>query len=156
MEPPRRFALEGMLGAGALWALASCASVEHADPNALEPVLEADRAFARMALAEGAQKALVTYAAPDAIMFSPGSGPVRGRAAIGELFARVTAVPQWVPAGGAIASSGELAYTWGPYRWTPRDGGKPASGHYVSIWRRLDGQWRFVVDLGVDGPANLP
>lgn len=119
----------------------------------LDEVLETDRAFARHALQHGAQTAFVEFAAPDAILFSPGVGPVRGRSAIGAAFAGTTAVPHWAPEGGEVAASGDLAWTWGPYSWTPMDSAKPpATGYYVSVWRRIDGRWRWVADLGVPAP----
>lgn len=129
--------------------LASVAA--HSAP--LDEVLETDRAFARHALQHGAQAAFVEFAAPDAILFSPGVGPVRGRSAIGAAFAGTTAVPRWAPEGGDVAASGDLAWTWGPYSWTPADSAKPpTTGYYVSIWRRIDGRWRWVADLGVPAP----
>jgi ketosteroid isomerase-like protein len=119
----------------------------------LDEVLDTDRAFARYALQHGAQAAFVEFAAPDAILFKPGAGPVRGRAAIGALFEGTTAVPRWAPEGGEVAASHDLAWTWGPYSWTlPDPAAKPATGYYVSIWRRIDGRWRWVADLGVPAP----
>jgi len=119
----------------------------------LDEVLDTDRAFARYALQHGAQAAFVEFAAADAIMFKPGIGPVRGRAAIEEAFAGTTAVPRWAPEGGEVAASNDLAWTWGPYSWTPADPTvKPATGYYVSVWRRIDGRWRWVADLGVPAP----
>jgi ketosteroid isomerase-like protein len=119
----------------------------------LDDVLEADRAFARHAAQHGAQAAFVEYAAPDALMFRAGIGPVRGRAAIGEVFAGSTAQAAWAPEGGDIAASGDLAWTWGYFTWTPKEG-QPLTGNYVSVWRRIDGRWRWVVDLGVPGPPR--
>lgn len=119
----------------------------------LDEVMEADRAFARYAAQHGAQAAFVEFAAPDALMFRAGVGPIRGRAAIGEAFAGTTAQPAWAPEGGDVAASGDLAWTWGWFTWTPKEG-KPLTGNYVSVWRRTDGRWRWVVDLGVPGPPK--
>lgn len=121
----------------------------------LDDVLAADRAFAAAARKDGARAAFVAFAAPDAIMFRAGVGPVKGHAAIGQAFEGATALPEWEPEAGEIAASGELAYTWGYFRWTPADGaGKPLTGSYVSIWRRVGGQWKWVIDLGVPGPPK--
>lgn len=122
----------------------------------LDDVLNADRAFAAAALRDGARAAFVAYAAPDAMMFRDGVGPVKGQAAIAASFrASGGAVPEWAPEGGEIAKSGELAYTWGYFRWTASDGsGKQSTGNYVSIWRKVEGEWKWIVDLGVQGPPK--
>ena len=119
----------------------------------LYEVMEADRAFARHALEHGAAAAFKAFAAPDAIFFRSGVGPVRGREAIGAVFAGGSAVPRWSPAGGEVAASNDLAWTWGPYRWTvPGSDKPPLTGYYVTIWRRIDGRWLWVGDLGVTAP----
>jgi hypothetical protein len=82
------------------WLLGLASLCAQAAP--LDEVFETDRAFARHALAHGAQAAFVAYAADDAILFRPGVGPVRGRAAIGAVFAGTTAVPRWAPSGGEV------------------------------------------------------
>lgn len=144
-----RRGLAGLAGCALMIGLLPFAA--HAAP--LDDVLETDRAFARHAMQYGAQAAFVEFAAPDAILFVRGRGPVRGRAAIGAQFAGTTAVPRWAPEGGDVAASNDLAWTWGPYTWTPADpAARPATGYYVSIWRRIEGRWRWVADLGVDAP----
>lgn len=135
--------------------IAACALPAARAP--LDDVLETDRAFARHAAQHGAAAAFVAFAAPDAILFSAARGPVRGRDAIGALFAGIAAVPRWSPEGGEVAASNDLAWTWGPYTWTPADpAAKPATGYYVSVWRRIDGHWRWVADLGVPAPLPAP
>jgi ketosteroid isomerase-like protein len=122
----------------------------------LDEVLDTDRAFARAAVRDGARAAFVAYAAPDAIMFRDGVGPVRGHTAIAAAFRESGgAVPEWAPEGGEVAASGDLAYTWGYFRWTASDGsGRESTGNYVSIWRRIDGKWKWIVDLGVQAPPK--
>jgi len=136
-----------------LLAWSSCVELRAA---ALDDVLNTDRAFAAAALRNGARAAFVAYAAPDAMMFRDGVGPVVGHAAIAASFRESGgAVPEWAPEGGEIAASGDLGYTWGYFRWTASDGsGKQSTGNYVSIWRKIDGQWKWIVDLGVQGPPK--
>lgn len=135
-----------------VWASASIES--RARP--LDDVLNADRAFAAAALRDGARAAFVAFAAEDAMMFRDGIGPVKGHAAIAASFRESGgAVPEWAPEGGEIAASGELAYTWGYFRWTASDGsGRQSTGNYVSIWRRIAGKWKWIVDLGVPAPPK--
>jgi ketosteroid isomerase-like protein len=139
-----------------LWLLLASPLV-HSAP--VDEVLAADRAFAALAKARGARAAFSEYADADAILFRSGVGPVKGREAIGQVFADPpVATPEWAPEAAEIAASGDLAYSWGWFVWTPvADGplaGKPpATGYYVSIWKKQrDGRWRWVVDLGVQAP----
>jgi ketosteroid isomerase-like protein len=129
--------------------LAGCA--HRPDPAAATAVMQADRGFAARAAAAGLQAAFVEYAAPDALIFRAGVGPIRGSAAIGESFAGAgSATLRWAPEAADVAASGDLAYTWGWYTFTAD--GKSSTGNYVSIWRRIDGRWQYVVDLGVPAP----
>lgn len=129
----------------------------------VDEVLATDRAFAAMAQAKGARAAFTEYADAEAIMFRPGVGPVKGRESIGRVFEEpAAATPAWAPEAAEVAASGDLAYSWGWYVWTPvADGplaGKPpATGYYVSIWKKQDdGRWKWVVDLGVPAPPRRP
>jgi ketosteroid isomerase-like protein len=128
----------------------------------IDAVLDADRAFAAAAKQKGAGAAFVEFAALDAIMFRQGVGPVKGLAAIGQVFPTPeTATAAWEPEGGEIAASGDLAYTWGYFAWTaisgPNVGKPPVTGNYVSIWRKQpDGRWKWVIDLGITGPPKSP
>lgn len=142
-----------------VWAAGT--SIVHAGP--VEEVLAADRAFAAMAKAKGARTAFTEYADPQAIMFRAGVGPVKGTEAIGRVFEEpAAATPEWEPEAAEVAASGDLAYSWGAFTWSPVPGGplagKPAAtGYYVSIWRRQpDGRWKWVVDVGVPAPSKKP
>ena len=142
-----------MRNALVLWLLAALLAgcVHRPDRAAANAVIQADRDFAARAAAVGLQAAFVEYAAPDAVIFRAGVGPIRGSAAIGESFAGAAgATLSWEPEAADVAASGDLAYTWGWY--TFRADGNSSTGNYVSIWRWLDGRWRYVVDLGVPAP----
>ena len=142
----------------AAWALLM-ASIANAAP--VGDVLATDRAFAAMAKAKGARAAFTEYADAEANMFRAGVGPVKGIEAIGRVFEEPpAATPVWDPEAAEVAASGDLAYSWGQFTWTPvADGplaGKPPfTGYYVSIWKRQsDGRWKWVVDLGVPAPLK--
>jgi ketosteroid isomerase-like protein len=127
----------------------------------VDDVLAADRAFAALAQAKGPRAAFTEYADPHAIMFRAGVGPVKGIEAIGRVFEDPpAATPVWGPEAAEVAASGDLAYSWGPFTWTPVPGGPlagkpPLTGYYVSIWKKQpDGRWKWVVDLGVPAPRK--
>jgi len=129
--------------------LAGCA--HRPDPAAATAVMQTDREFAARAQVAGLGAAFAEYAAKDALVFRAGVGAIRGAAAIGESFAGAGAATLvWEPQAADIAASGDLAYTWGWYTFTVD--GKSSTGNYVSIWRLIDGRWRYVVDLGVPAP----
>ncbi len=137
-----------LLGLVAL--LAGCAHVGRGD--ALAQIMQTDRDFSRRAQEIGLRTAFVEYAAPDAVMFRAGVGPLRGHAAIAEAFVGAESIKlEWVPEAAEVAASGDLATTWGWYTLTAKDG-KSSTGNYVSVWRRIDGHWRWVIDLGVPAP----
>ena len=43
----------------------------------LDDVMQTDRDFCAAAIKDGARAAFVAFAAPDAIMFAPGAGPLK-------------------------------------------------------------------------------
>jgi ketosteroid isomerase-like protein len=155
--------MECWIATAAVAATLAAASPTIVRAGPVDDVLAADRAFAAMAKAKGARAAFTEYADPQAIMFRSGFGPVKGREAIGKLFQEPAATtPTWDPEAAEVAASGDLAYSWGWFAWTPVPGGpldgKPAAtGYYVSIWKKQpDGSWKWVVDLGVPAPPKKP
>ncbi len=59
---------------------------------------------------------------------------------------------KWEPKNGAVASSGDLGYTYGVYVLKPSTIDTLIYGTYVSIWKKgIDGKWKFVLDSGNEG-----
>lgn len=110
----------------------------------ISPVVEAERAFARMARDESVNAAFLRYAAPDGIVFQP--GPINARQALA-----ARPIPRihldWWPVYAGIAASADLGFTTGPY--SLGEGERKGHGWYFTIWRRqADGSWRWVIDHG--------
>jgi ketosteroid isomerase-like protein len=106
------------------------------------PMIEAERAFARLGAAEGIGPAFRRYAAADALLFAPGPTPATAR-----LSGNPPGMLRWWPTYVGIAASGELGFTTGPYVF---EGAKRSYGHFFTIWRRQpDGSWRWILDHGV-------
>ena len=133
------------------WRVALDAGIQSPTPIAAEALLPAPRV---RAVAGGASASpapiereraqpwsidtLVTTLADDSRFYRAGP-PVHGRAAIR---AAVSAMHPMTlePAGGDIATSGDVAYTYGA--WRSRD----AKGHYVHLWTRDDqGAWKIAL-----------
>lgn len=125
----------------------------HAAP--VDDLLAADTAFAARAGESGQRIAFAEYLAPDGILFRPeavagqqwlaGNEPATGRL-------------EWWPSAAAVDCSGRLGVSTGPWRYSTADGGETVAGHYLSVWRRdEDGQWRVVLDHGIDhAPEAAP
>jgi ketosteroid isomerase-like protein len=136
--------------------LTACAT--GAPESAPESLLRAERAFAAMAAAQGVRASFLANFADDGIAFEP--GPVRLRetwharpAPADPLALRL----QWEPAAAAVAASGELGFTTGPFTLSFADGARPPRhGIYTSVWRRdAAGPWKVVVDAGVGTPEAI-
>jgi ketosteroid isomerase-like protein len=117
----------------------------------VEDVLQADRDFAALSVAQNAKVAFVAFAAPTAVAVG---GPDYGPEAIGRSFGDGSGfVLSWGPVGGGISGSGDLGYTIG-YAKTQllNPDGTPAGASfskYVTIWQRQpNGAWLYVADGG--------
>jgi len=133
--------------------LAGCGKEDPMADN-VRTLVEAERGFARNAIAIGMQKAFLNALADDGVVFRP-------HAVNGKEWYRdrpdPDAVLVWAPERAEVAESGDLGYTTGP--WEFRRGGAGgeilATGRYVSVWKRgPDGVWRLAADIGTSGPAG--
>jgi ketosteroid isomerase-like protein len=110
----------------------------------------ADNAFSKAAREQGVPAAMASFAADDGRVFLSRAPMIAGRESIERQYAGWDAqsLLQWAPAGAEISARGDMGFSWG--RWTlTREGGEPASGNYVSVWRRDgDGKWRFLANIG--------
>ena len=63
-------------------------------------------------------------------------------------------VLQWAPVLAAVATSGDLGFTTGPWTFKKkRPTRTPAAyGQFVSLWRWEKGKWKLLFDLGSDNP----
>jgi ketosteroid isomerase-like protein len=119
-----------------------------AGPAALDSLVAAERAFARMSLDRGVRDAFLHWMAPDGVIFRPRA--VNARQAW-ESRGPVAARLAWSPVYAEVAAAGDLGVTTGPWELRPDDPKLPAGhGHFVSVWQRQgDGEWRVAVDIGI-------
>ena len=103
----------------------------------------AEKAFADLARASGAKAAYARYGAEHLRFYRDEMDPVVGREAALASPALVDAA--WVVEHAESARSGDFAYTRG-HVTAP---GNPAmiTGHFMRVWRPVDGKWRIVLDV---------
>jgi len=132
----------------ALGVLSLATTKAFADP--LEDAKSADLAMSKAVLDHDIA-AFKAFLLPDAIFLAvPEAGPEAVAQAWAPFFAeKRLSLLQWQPDRGQVASSGELAFTSGPYDYE-RTGpdGKIAhfKGRYVTVWQHGEGGWKVLAD----------
>jgi len=139
--------------------LGACATTPLYPDSTLDDLFNAERAFARDATERGIRAAFLEHFATEGLDFRPGPGVMRERMLARPAPADPLAfILDWSPQVGAVARSGDLGFTTGPYSLrNQRDAGAPASyGYFFSVWERENGRWRVALDAGVSTPAAAP
>jgi ketosteroid isomerase-like protein len=121
-----------------------------------EDMVAAERAFAADAAARNTRDAFLAAYSEDGIAFAPGP---RNAQHVWEKRSVNKNKLEWAPQMAEIASSGDLGYTSGPWRFTAEGDDKPSAfGHFFTVWRKDDdGKWKVLVDHGVShGETAFP
>ena len=126
-------------------------------------LLRTDRAWSKLAAANGAVDSIVAYWSADARVILPGQPIVVGTAAIRQMIVDMQAIPgfqiSWTPDSAIVAPSGDFGYTYGTNRITfPDSTGVPRTteGRYITVWRREpNGPWRCTFDISNEGPTGV-
>jgi ketosteroid isomerase-like protein len=136
----------------ALLALGGCAK-EDPVPEAF-PQAAADTWLERYRANDAAGVA-VLYS-EDAQLLPPDAEVVAGRAAIQEFIGR-TYQPGGEPLEIATVETlmfGDYAWRQGSYRLGGEDGGPPATGKFIELWKKVGGQWQLHREIwNADTPA---
>ncbi len=104
-------------------------------------------------------EAVAALYAEDAVKLVPNLPLLEGRQEIEGYYAGLFEVPDFQSTFGptriVVADGGDLAYDYGTYTasWTGEAGPAEEVGKYVSVWRRIDGDWRLAVDMDNPDPA---
>jgi ketosteroid isomerase-like protein len=129
---------------------AAGAETPASDPNA-RSLAAAETAFAHESETSGMRTAFLHALSEDGIVFQP--EPQNGRKAW-EAKKDSGGVLRWQPVLAVAAASGDFGYTTGPWTFKKSADDKDAAfGQFVSIWRRENGKWKLLFDLGTDNPA---
>lgn len=125
-------------------------------PKALPPqaavqnLVAAERAFAALAQERGVREAFLSVLAEDGLLFRP--RPENGKA-----FHKATPDDGgrlvWEPVFADLSAAQDLGFTTGPWNLTePGDVDPKVYGHYVSVWKRVGGAWKLLLDIGTTHP----
>ena len=118
--------------------------------QAREAIIAAENTFAAQAAREGSAAAFLTNSTAASMVVE--NGQLANAQKVWQSKPPATGPHRlaWHPVMADVAQSGELGYTTGP--WTFGSGTQTAAaGEYVTLWHKQpDGQWKFVVDMGVE------
>ena len=129
-----------------------------ADAFAKMEMMDADRAFSKMAEEKGMKAAFIEYLDSNGVLLRPNHLPIAGADAVDFLIQQNDAdyTMTWEPKNGVIARSGELGYTYGIYALRPSAKDTIIYGTYVSIWKKeKGGTWKYVLDSGNEGLGEI-
>jgi ketosteroid isomerase-like protein len=118
-----------------------------------DSLVAAERNFSKLAEAKGIKESFLANIADDGVIFRP--GPIPGKEWL-SAHPNPPALLAWHPVHAEISLSRDLGWTTGPYEITP-EGQPKGYGQFSTIWKRQpDGQWKFILDLGVNTPGPAP
>ncbi len=124
-------------------------------PPAQVEMVNTERAFARMAAERGFRDSFFFYFADDGIAFNP--HPFNVRDSLRNRPSSPFGI-QWAPVYGDMAQAGDLGWDTGPTLFVDNSPQKKPTRHgmFFSVWKKQsDGNWRVVLDLGADTPAEV-
>ncbi|MEP6955671.1 MAG: nuclear transport factor 2 family protein, partial [Chthoniobacterales bacterium] len=130
------------------------ARADDCDPaETAQRIIEREKQFLEMGLAQGTRAAFLEFLAEDAIAFEP--GPANARQ-IWKARPEDTISSKWEPLFLGVSRGCDLAFTSGPSEWRKQSNDEKPFGYgqYVTIWKKQnDGAWKIVLDLGSQVPG---
>lgn len=115
----------------------------------LQSLVDAERAFARMAKEKNTRDAFLANLIDESISFSPGITKAKP---FWEKLKPGTDWLYWQPVYADISASGDFGYTTGPWHFSKNKKETPtAFGEYITVWRKqADGKWKILIDAGIN------
>ena len=130
-------------------ALAASTAAGAGEEKARE-VFEAEKAFARAGAERGIRESFLQFFADESVLFAP--GPTNGKAYYKEYKDKGYKLV-WEPNFAAVAASGELGVTTGPWHLEKSMTNPEILGYgeFSSVWKRQPNKsWKVVLDLGIE------
>lgn len=136
--------------------LASCGQQTPAPKDAVilkEEIRKAEKDFESMAAEKGIAEAFWFYADSNAVIKRNNDSLIHTKEGIKRFYSDdfyKTASVKWSPDFIDVSPDGNMAYTYGKYRWQSKDStGKllEYNGVFHTVWKRqADGSWKYVWD----------
>lgn len=133
---------------------AACATTPRADPRTEEEAIrELDRRWVREIAARNVS-AVVDFYADDGMVMAPNAPAAKGKAGLHAVYTDLMKEANnlsltFEPTQITVAAAGDVAHDIGTYRLamdTP--GGRiNDSGKYITLWKKVDGQWKVAADM---------
>lgn len=96
----------------------------------------------------GAAKAYESYLADDAYLLRWGNEPAKGKKAAINFLGRTKEIVKFARRKSFI-EAGDLAYHYSTYTLHDRAGKTIGDGHYVQVWKIVNGKWKIAVDMNI-------
>jgi ketosteroid isomerase-like protein len=121
--------------------------------KSIDGLVQAEEKFAAYSVANSTKEAFLKFADSSGIVFDNGK-PVNAI----EIWNKRENRPgklNWWPEYAVIAASMDFGYTTGPWAFSINDTVK-VNGYYITVWHiNNKGEWKFLVDLGVNGSCDF-
>ncbi len=132
----------------------SCNENGAADPGKVKAeIANAEKDFEKMAAEKGIAEAFWYYADSNAVIKRTNDTLILGKENIKNYYSAAfykSATVKWSPDFIEVAEKGDLAYTYGKYRWQSRDSAGVITefkGVFHTVWKKQkDGSWKYVWD----------
>jgi hypothetical protein len=117
-----------------------------------EELMAADRAFALDSAERGAEAWSEVWA-ESGMLYGDGEAPLIGPVAAARGVTEVVDDLRWEPTGSAMLWPGAVGYTVGFWWMAPEtSGGGENRQRYLTVWQRIDNEWKVALDLSL--PEN--
>ena len=113
-----------------------------------QSMLDAESAFAELSKQAGTPAAFLQFLTDEAVTFGQdariGKEHYASQKNDGSWLS-------WAPAFSDISASGDFGYNTGPWevRLTSADPEPVAFGQFVSVWKKVNGEWKVALDVGI-------
>lgn len=145
-------------------ALVAAVPLRAADPldgqpaSGIDQILKVDNDFSRMSATDGAAKAFDFFLATNALeAFADKESPAL-KSDVLERMRKLDAkglVLTWTPFKAEAATSDDFGYSFGQWELRKKEGGKLVGyGYYSTVWKKVNGDWKAIFDMGNDSPLE--